>query len=225
MCAPRVSSAATVSYTHLDVYKRQLLRRPRSRASTSTRSTSQSRGSDPTRRYAASPLAPQVGQRRRWLLRPSPLPSGPLCMPHGSPTVSYTHLDVYKRQFRSCSTRPPVARRLATSTRWSRGSARWPSRAKSPTPWANCADRTPRPTRTPTGAEPRRSACKICNERSLPCATATTSEKDGAYSTARMATDRPGPHAASLGAGRACRVSRTRPSPGACALLLDLAPR
>ena len=27
----------------------------------------------------------------------------------------------------------------------------------------------------------RQSACKICNERSLPCATATTSEKDGAY--------------------------------------------
>ena len=127
--------------------------------------------------------------------------------------------------FRSCSTRPPVARRLATSTRWSRGSARWPSRAKSPTPWANCADRTPRPTRTPTGAEPRRSACKICNERSLPCATATTSEKDGAYATARMATDRPGPHAASRGAGGARRVSRTRPSPGECALRSDLAAR
>ena len=68
----KVLSGAPVSYTHLDVYKRQALaRRPGS----------------------ASPRPQPVCRDAQWLFRAAQ------CLPdeHRGP-VSYTHLDVYKRQ-------------------------------------------------------------------------------------------------------------------------------
>ena len=90
--------ASPVSYTHLDVYKRQpwTLRRPAGRRP--SHRPGQGRGPARRPRRCRSPVrcSPWRARRRTRPQRPRPT---------RRPPVSYTHLDVYKRQIRLGPTR------------------------------------------------------------------------------------------------------------------------